>query len=219
VGLAAAAASSIVSVVFAAALGGVGGPTVQLTALAFQVFLLSFTLLWVSTRYRGSVRALGLRSPRPARDVAAGGWFGAALFGLLVFVVRPAVALAWQAVTGDPPPPIQQEVLPRAPELVQVILGVVAVVLAAPLGEEVFFRGFLFAALRERFGLLPGVLLSAAVFGLFHFLGGPLLVVLMFCFGIALALLFHRRGTLAAPVAAHAIFNLIGYTLIVVERV
>jgi membrane protease YdiL (CAAX protease family) len=197
----------------------VGGSAIQLTALAFQAFLLGFTLLWVSTRYRGSVPALGLRSRRPTSDLAAGAWFGAALFGLLVFVVRPAVVLAWQAVTGEPPPPIQQEVLPRTPDLVQVSLGVMAVVVAAPFGEEVFFRGFLFGALRARFGLVPGVLLSAAVFGLFHFLGGPLLVVLMFFFGIAVALLFHRRGSLAAPVAAHALFNLVGYTLIVVERV
>ncbi|HEV3474394.1 MAG TPA: type II CAAX endopeptidase family protein [Actinomycetota bacterium] len=204
---------------FAALLGGVGGSAVQLTALAFQVFLVTFTLLWVSTRYRGAVRALGIRSRRPTRDLALGAWFGAALFGVLVFVVRPAVVLAWQVVTGEAPPPIQQEVLPRTPDLVQVVLGVVAVVFAGPFGEELFFRGFLFGALRARLGLLPGVLLSAAVFGLFHFLGGPLLVALMFCFGIAVAVLFHRRGSLAAPVAAHALFNLIGYTLIVVERV
>jgi membrane protease YdiL (CAAX protease family) len=218
VGLAAVAASSIVSVVFVAALGGIGGATVQLSALAFQLFLLSFTLLWVAVRHGRSVRALGLGSERLASDVAAGGWFGAALFAVLVFAVRPAVIVVWQAVAGEPPPPIQQEVLPRSPDLVQVSLGVMAVVLAAPVGEEVFFRGFVFSALRARFGLPRGVLLSAVVFGLVHFLGGPLLVVLMTCFGVALALLFHRRGSLAAPIAAHAIFNLIGYTLIVVER-
>jgi membrane protease YdiL (CAAX protease family) len=218
VGLAAVAASSVASVVFALAFGGLGGSALQLTALVFQLFLLSFTLLWIALRYPGSIGALGLHTRRPGGDAALGGWFGAALFAFLVFVVRPAVVLAWQAVTGDPPPPIEQEVLPRTPDLVQVSLGFVAVVFAAPLGEEVFFRGFLFSALRRRFGLPAGALLSAVVFGLFHFVGGPLLVVLMICFGIALALLFHRRGSLAAPIAAHAIFNLVGYTLIVVER-
>lgn len=216
--LAAVAATSIASVLIVAALGGVGGSALQLTSLVFQVFLLSFTLLWIAVRHPGSLTALGWRSRRPAVDVAAGAWFGAALFGVLVFVVRPAVAFVWQAVTGDPPPPIQQEVLPRTPDLAQVTLGFVAVVFAAPVGEEVFFRGFLFSALRQRFRLLGGALLAAVVFGLFHFVGGPLLVVLMVFFGIALALLYHRRRSLAAPIAAHAIFNLIGYTLIVVER-
>jgi membrane protease YdiL (CAAX protease family) len=36
--------------------------------------------------------------------------------------------------------------------------------------------------------------------------------------GIALAFLYERRRSLAVCIAAHAIFNLIGYTLIVMQR-
>jgi membrane protease YdiL (CAAX protease family) len=96
------------------------------------------------------------------------------------------------------------------------VLGVLAVVVAAPLGEEVFFRGFLFGSLRGRMGFAPAAAISATAFALFHVT--PLLVVLMFFVGVALAWLYERRGSLVAPIGAHAMFNVIGYTLLLMER-
>jgi uncharacterized protein len=93
---------------------------------------------------------------------------------------------------------------------------VVAVIVAAPLGEELFFRGFLFGSLRTRLPFLPAAAISGLVFGLFHV--QPLLVAVMVFVGIALAFLYERRRSMAACIAAHAIFNLIGYTLIVMQR-
>ena len=45
-----------------------------------------------------------------------------------------------------------------------------------------------------------------------------LLVPVMFVVGMGLAFLYERRGALTASIAAHAAFNLVGYTLIVLAR-
>jgi membrane protease YdiL (CAAX protease family) len=204
------------SVIFSAALGGPGGSALLLTAIAFQAALVTATLAWVAVRYRGWTPALGLRSARTARDVAFGAWTGAALFAVAAFAVLPILQLLWTLVTGDPPPPINQPILPVDPTPVQIALGTLAVVLGAPFGEEVFFRGFLFGSLRSRFSFLPAATMSAAVFALFHV--QPLLVLVMVFVGVGLAYLYERRGSLAASIAAHGMFNLIGFTVILMNR-
>jgi membrane protease YdiL (CAAX protease family) len=204
------------SVIFTAALGGPGGSALLLTAIAFQAALATATLVWVAVRYRGWTPALGLRSARTARDVAFGAWTGAALFAAAAFAVLPILQLAWTLVTGEPPPPINQPILPVDPTPVQVALGTLAVVLGAPFGEEVFFRGFLFGSLRSRFSFLPAATMSAAVFALFHV--QPLLILVMVFVGVGLAYLYERRGSLAASIAAHGMFNLIGFTVILMNR-
>mgnify|MGYP006173701285 CR=1 FL=1 len=47
-------------------------------------------------------------------------------------------------------------------------LGAVVALIAAPVAEEVFFRGFLFAGFARRYGFWVGALVSAVVFALVH---------------------------------------------------
>jgi membrane protease YdiL (CAAX protease family) len=214
--VAALATAVVASVVFAAALGGPGGSALLLTSITFQASLMAFTLLWVAVRHRGRLPALGLGSRRTAADVAMGAWLGAVLFGLAAFAVLPLLQFLWRQVTGDPAPAINQPILPSDPTPGQIVLGVASVVVGAPVAEEIFFRGFLFGSLRGRLSFFPAAAISAAAFALFHV--QPLLVMVMLFVGIALAFLYEWRRSLAVPIAAHAIFNLIGYTLIVMQR-
>jgi membrane protease YdiL (CAAX protease family) len=217
VALAAVAASGVASIVFAAVFGSVGGPALLLTGLSFQFALAAFTILWVAVRHRGWVRALGLRSTRGERDVAVGGFLGAGVYGLIRFVVGPAVIVIWDAITGHPPGPTNQ--FPGVDFGVpEIVLAVVLLVLVAPVGEEVFYRGFLFGGLRGRLGFWGAALISGGLFGLSHVAGGAVLVPLLFVFGLTQAFLYERRRSLVAPIAAHAMFNLIGFAVILMHR-
>jgi uncharacterized protein len=216
VALAALGSAVVASVIFAAALGGPGGSALLLTAITFQGALAACTVAWVGLRYRGWVPALGLRSDRATRDVANGAWSGAVLFLAAAFVVLPLIAVMWRLLTGTEPPAIDQPVVPVDPTPVQIVLAVLAVVVAAPVAEEIFFRGFLFGSLRGRLPFLPSAAISAAVFALFHV--QPLLVLVMVFVGVGFAYLFERRGSLAASIAAHGMFNLIGFTVILMDR-
>jgi hypothetical protein len=79
-------------------------------------------------------------------------------------------------------------------------------------GEEVFFRGFLFTGLRSRFRFVVAAALSAAAFALFHVT--PLHLPLFFFVGLGLAYVYDRHGTLWASISAHMAFNVVGYVLI-----
>jgi uncharacterized protein len=213
---AALATAILASVVFAAIFGSPGGSALLLTSIAFSAALAVFTVLWVAVRHRGWVPALGLRSSRAANDVALGAWAGASIFALAAFVVLPLLQIVWRLLTGGAPPAISQPVVPVDPTPVQIVLAVAAVVIGAPVGEELFFRGFLFGSLRARLSFLPSAGISSVIFAFLH--GQALLILVMVFVGIALAYLYERRGSLATSIAAHAMFNLIGFTLILMYR-
>lgn len=50
------------------------------------------------------------------------------------------------------------------------VLAFALMVVLQPISEELVFRGILLPALRRSFGAWPGYLLSAAIYGLFHFM-------------------------------------------------
>ena len=77
-------------------------------------------------------------------------------------------------------------------------------VIGAPLAEELLFRGLGFSLLRP-FGLAPAVLGTAFAWTLAHALleGLPVFMV----FGIGLALLRERQGSIFPGMFLHATFN------------
>jgi membrane protease YdiL (CAAX protease family) len=81
--------------------------------------------------------------------------------------------------------------------------------------EELFFRGILYRGVRDRHGVVLGVLASAVPFGLSHVLAAPwqdvlLLQTIMMFTGTGLALIYERRANLVADIAAHMAFNVVG---------
>lgn len=94
----------------------------------------------------------------------------------------------------------------------------------SPLGEEIFFRGFLQQAAEERWNHRTGVIVDAgwfAVVHLFHHgilridgriqvfpVSGAVWMVLIFGTGVLFAFLRQKTGSLVAPILSHATFNL-----------
>ena len=81
-------------------------------------------------------------------------------------------------------------------------------VVVAPLAEEVFFRGFVFAGLRGRYGWVKAALISSALFSLMHLQLTQFLP--LFLIGFFLALLYEKSRSLWPAVAMHAAINAIG---------
>jgi membrane protease YdiL (CAAX protease family) len=82
------------------------------------------------------------------------------------------------------------------------------VCVAAPIAEELFFRGFCFTALRRWIGVIPGAIATGVIFGLIHAgsADAVFLVPLAF-FGVALCFLYHRSGSLLPCMVLHALNN------------
>jgi membrane protease YdiL (CAAX protease family) len=88
----------------------------------------------------------------------------------------------------------------------------VLVAFAAPLVEELFFRGFLFGVLREKVGWIFAAVVAGGVFGVIHAAGTPartlgILVIL----GVAFCVLYWRTGSIIPGIALHAIHNAISF--------
>ena len=93
----------------------------------------------------------------------------------------------------------------------------------SPIGEEIFFRGFLQQIIEERWNQRVGVVVDAgwfAVVHLFHHgivridgqlrvlpLSGAIWMALIFGTGVLFALLRRKTGSLVAPILSHAAFN------------
>jgi CAAX protease family protein len=188
----------------------------DLAVLAGEIALGGAVLWWVALIRRTPIRALG-GPRRPWGDVGTGVLAGVALVVVAGIVLAVTRSVATQILGHTPKEP--EQVVGCVRGLSLVLLGPIVIV-AAPFGEELFFRGFLYQGLRRRFPVWPAAILSGVFFGLVH-LGGIaflLIVPSLTAVGIGLALVFERRRSLLASMAAHAAFNVVGYVAIVLSR-
>jgi membrane protease YdiL (CAAX protease family) len=162
---------------------------------------------------------MGLVGPGRLADARWGALAGLALYPVVAFGVGTIVALFLGALSGEPV--VTPEQLDARLDAGGRVLAVVYGTGIAPVAEELFFRGVLFRSLADRRGFWVAAVLSGLLFGLVHLPaeGGDvadrlLLPIVMTFTGIGLAWIFERRGSLLAPIAAHAVFNAIGLTLI-----
>jgi membrane protease YdiL (CAAX protease family) len=188
------------------------GAQVTLASAVFEFGLALTVILWIRALHRPAMPALGPPA-RPGREVLAG-----AVGGVLIRVVAFAAALLVVMLTEiftNQAPSVPEQVPSELSGLAQLLLGAVVVV-GAPLGEELFFRGFLFRGLRARRGFWVAALVSSVAFAVVHVVEGNwFLVPVMFAVGMCLAYLYEREGRILVPIAAHAMFNLIGMAFIV----
>lgn len=87
-------------------------------------------------------------------------------------------------------------------------------VIIAPVVEELFFRSFLYQAFRKRYGVLLGILISALLFGLFHFSFLEVLPVYI-VIGIFLGYVFERFHSVYPSIMLHSLNNFVFFLLLV----
>lgn len=136
--------------------------------------------------------------------------------GLLA--LAPTSLLAGLSAALQPPPPeylaFLAEQLPRSP--VGVAIALVAVAAAAPLAEEIIFRGLLYRLADRRWGAVRAAILTGLFFGIAHW--QPWSLFGLVALGVLLGMLYHWTGSLLAPVAAHAAHNAVSLLLLIASR-
>ena len=161
----------------------------------------------------GRVReALGLRGP-----AAPGAWLAVAAVSALAaraFATAYAgfmITMGWRLQGWDSDP---TRFFPTG--LVGSLMLVFVVVVAAPVAEEVVFRGVLLPSLSRWLGEGWGIAVTSIVFAALHlnaFSFVPVLVVAWI-----LALLYRRSGSLWVSIAGHAAFNALGILVVLLLR-
>jgi hypothetical protein len=185
--------------------GSEGTPTVGgviVSELFLWLFILGVPLVATYRKGNGVVRDLGFRMER--RDLPIGFPLGIAV---QLFVAAPLVWLALWAThqLDDPSAADSARKLTDAFSGWNVVILVVLVVIAAPIIEEIFFRGLVLRSFERRLGSGWAVFLSAALFAVGHFEGIETLP--LFVFGVLLAWMALRTKRLGLGIAAHMGFN------------
>ena len=172
-------------------LGDAANALVQLaTALGFLLVPFAIAAGRGAT-VRRAASQLGLRRFKPS----AVKWMFAAIGAYLLF------AIVYTSIFGAPE---QKDI---ADEFGTLPMQILLIVIAAPISEEVCFRGMLFGGLRERWPRIAAALLSGLIFGGLHALTGLSAVPPLIAFGFILALLYEKTGSIVPAILLHMLNN------------
>ena len=189
-------------------------PTSGTVLLFVMNFVGFFAVGWAYLRWRGEsvfdtpLYDLGLPSLRQA---------GQALAGLVVlFVVLGLISNVAAQFGLTPSENVTQTLGEGNPELLLYLIPI-ALLLNGPI-EEFLFRGLVQGLFRDAYGILPGIALSAAVFGVVHYFavsggGGNIAytLVVITALGTLLGVLYEWSENLVVPGLVHGLFNAIQY--------
>jgi membrane protease YdiL (CAAX protease family) len=154
-------------------------------------------------RIRAAVRrgeAVGALFPGSSTRALAFGALGG--LGLLVLGLVNEFVLTALLGHAPPSPWDLSEAMPTQTRLVFLVFGG----LGAPIAEEIFFRAYLFGKFRRAGHVGFGIAFSSLLFGGVHF-SDPYNVPGICLFGVGLAWLYHRTGSLLTPITAHLVNN------------
>ena len=168
--------------------------------IGFSVFLVAFPFL---ARSKGDVQTV--EQVTFARIISE------------VFIAMPASVIVLALVTTFftvyslmlPDAPLGmdgEEMAASWPTMNQFYFFMFLAVVAAPFMEEIFFRGFLFNALRARFPLRVAIVLQAILFGFAHpinlsYMCGTAII------GLVLGVVYQWRKTILTPMLVHGFYN------------
>lgn len=187
----------------AAGSSGHPSPTIGIEELvksaAVYAGLVCFVLGFLVFRGFDITSAFGLRR---------GGWGPGVVVGWLLMALPPiflvqALIFAWVGPKQGLQPIV--EFLMNSNGWRERLAVAAVAVVAAPVTEELIFRGCLYGVARTWIGRVPAIFLTSILFALIHW-HAPSLPGLTLI-GLALVLVYERCGSLWAPVAMHAAFN------------
>ncbi len=179
----------------------ISNPVVILWGLVLSA-VVQLLLMWLYLRKPGRIQQLGLDSfghMPPLRAV-----------GLAFLLIVAAMIFNFVYATYVIPGVGMQEemakmlaAIPRTPT--NIAAGLFAIAIAAPLVEELLFRGLLQNALARRMPIWGAIILSSLIFAAVHL--QPYAIPGLMSLSIAFGYLYHRTGSLRMNILLHMANN------------
>ncbi len=143
------------------------------------------------------------------------GWQPFRLSDRLIWAIMVG-ALAYSAAANGAmdhflPHPAAQFTIPADPAAAAALFALA--VIAAPVTEELLFRGWIYTGLRFHWGLWPALLTTSALFAFAHYEDTHVYASAVFPIGLALGAIRERTGSVKASIVFHAINNLAAFCL------
>lgn len=173
------------------------GIALLLLVLVQDAALVGIAVFFASRRVKPRLWHFGLRAPSRAWVAV-----GLAVLGALLIL---GFEIGWVALLGIK----SSDDDLTSHNLIGAIALALAVIVVAPITEELFFRGFFYRALRTRMRVVWAVLIDSVVFASIHvqYYGTPLVLVVIVFFAIVACLVYEKTGSIFATIAIHVTFN------------
>jgi membrane protease YdiL (CAAX protease family) len=167
--------------------------------------------MWYVAATGGSWKALGLTLK---------GWLAGLVHGVVGYVAAVPIFCLSLLVAGMIAALLKLQ--PQAPEILQPLeqaespwaTGIIVflIIFFGPLAEEVFFRGFLYPAMRRRLSAAPAIIINGVLFALVHMSVAHLVVYI--AIGMVMAWLFEKTRSLVACTTLHVVHNTLQLVLV-----
>jgi hypothetical protein len=175
----------------------------QLGTVAQQLLFIGAALLLASRTLRPRGWHFGLRRSRLWPTV---GW---AALGYLAYWV---LAITYVAIVRPDGEQKTLDDLGTGDGTLWLVAAAVLVIVAAPIAEEFFFRGFFYRALRTKLPVVAAALLVGTLFGAIHLGSTPLEILPPLIFlGVIFCLVYEKTGTLFSVIGLHALNNTLAF--------
>jgi membrane protease YdiL (CAAX protease family) len=129
---------------------------------------------------------------------------------IIIFTIIFAITLALIAIGHEP------NELSNIPDIQRLFspITIFFIVGIQPIGEEIYFRGFLFEKMEKYGGNWFSIAITATLFGIAHFSYGKIFPALMpIVMGIVLGYMVYKTKNLYSAIVAHVTFNLTSLSL------
>lgn len=186
--------------------------TVLMFALAACVYVLSLVVVigvpWLVRRYRTSCGELGLTRLPSWSDILL------APAGFIVYLLATGVVmyLVMQFVPGFDAGQQQDIGFSNLVQRYELLLAFVALVVIAPIAEEMLFRGYLYGKLRREVPIWVAALVTSALFGALH--GQWNVGIDVFVLSLVMCALREVTGSIWAGILLHMLKNALAFFIL-----
>lgn len=176
----------------------------MLNSSILDILAVVFIIDIAARHYRERISVLGLSAKNFLRNVFYGiAGYLAAIPVLMLTLVITAIVIAIFKYTPEKQAVVQLFIKEENVPFLAYTSFFAAV--AGPMIEELFFRGFLYGALKKYIGIAGAMAATGALFAGLH--AHPVGFIPIMMIGMLLAYLYEKTGTLVASVTAHMIHN------------
>lgn len=161
-------------------------------------------LYFIAVKYRETISILGITLADSYRNILSG--VTAYIFILPILMAILVLSMLFLDRIGykAPPQPVFDMFFEEKRSGVIIFLTVFISALG-PVTEEIFFRGFLYSAVKKRFGVIAGALLSGALFSVLH--ANIVGLISIMILGVLMAFLYEATGSLVTSITVHILHN------------
>ncbi|OIO37674.1 MAG: hypothetical protein AUJ75_03770 [Candidatus Omnitrophica bacterium CG1_02_49_10] len=163
-----------------------------------------FILYFVVSVYGQKISSLGITSKEIFRNIVTGVAGYVTLIPSFILVLFITVAVT-KLLRYTPPKQPVFDLFLEEKSAAMLIYSTILVAFIGPVLEEVFFRGFFYNALKNRFGILCSALISASLFSVLH--ANIVAFFSIFLLGMLLAYLYEKTGSLVSSITVHVMHN------------